>query len=93
MISLMVRLVEMTVALPAISRSFSRAYSAATTGVPYVIVGDLEQGALANFPAGQEIQFKFDEMTLATSDLVRVIGRMPVALGVVAPKAFCKITK
>lgn len=69
------------------------AYSAATTGVPYVIVGDLEQGALANFPNGEEITFKFDEMTLATSDLVRIIGREFVGLGVVAPNAFCKITK
>ena len=69
------------------------AYSAATTGVPYVIVGDLEQGALANFPNGEEIQFKFDEMTLATSDLVRIVGRQFVGLGIVAPNAFCKITK
>lgn len=69
------------------------AYSAATTGVPYVIVGDLEQGALANFPNGEEITFKFDEMTLATSDLVRIVGRQFVGLGVVAPNAFCKITK
>ena len=69
------------------------AYSAATTGVPYVIVGDLEQGALANFPNGEEITFKFDENTLATSDLVRIIGRQFVGLGIVAPNAFCKVTK
>ena len=69
------------------------AYSAATTGVPYVIVGDLEQGALANFPAGEEITFKFDETTLATSDLVRIIGREFVGLGIVAADAFVKITK
>ena len=69
------------------------AYSAATTGVPYVIVGDLEQGALANFPNGEDIQFKFDENTLATSDLVRIIGRQFVGLGIVAPNAFCKVTK
>ena len=69
------------------------AYSAATTGVPYVIVGDLEQGALANFPNGEDITFKFDENTLATSDLVRVIGRQFVGLGIVAPNAFCKVTK
>lgn len=68
-------------------------FSAATTGVPYVIVGDLDQGALANFPNGEDIQFKYDDMTLATSDLVRVIGRQPVALGVVAPNAFVKVTK
>ena len=69
------------------------AYSAATTGVPYVIVGDLEQGALANFPNGEEITFKYDEMTDADYDLVRIIGREFVGLGIVAPNAFCKVTK
>ena len=69
------------------------AYTAATTGVPYMIVGDLEAGALANFPNGEEITFKYDDMTLATSDLVRIIGRQYVAVGVVAPNAFCKVTK
>ena len=70
-----------------------KAYSAASTGDAYAIVGDLEYGALANFPAGDDIKFKYDDMTLATSDLVRVIGRMPVALGVVAPGAFVKVCK
>ena len=69
------------------------AYSAASTGDTYAIVGDLDQGALANFPNGEEITFKYDEMTLATSDLVRVIGRQFVGLGVVAPDAFVKIQK
>lgn len=69
------------------------AYSAATTGVPYMIVGDLDQGALANFPNGEEITFKYDDTTLATSDLVRIIGRQYVGLGVVAPDAFVKVVK
>ena len=69
------------------------AYSAATTGVPYVIVGDLEQGAIANFPNGEEITFKYDDLTDADYDLVRIIGREFVGLGIVAPNAFCKITK
>ena len=69
------------------------AFSAATTGVPYVLVGDLEQGALANFPNGEDITFKFDENTLATQDLVRIIGREYVGLGIVAPNAFVKVTK
>lgn len=69
------------------------AYSAATTGVTYAIVGDLDQGALANFPNGQEIDIKYDNVTLMTNDLVRVLGREFVALGVVAPDAFVKITK
>ena len=70
-----------------------KSYAAASSGDAYLLVGDLDQGALANFPNGEEIQFKFDELTLATSDLVRVIGRMPVAVGVVAPGAFCKVVK
>lgn len=70
-----------------------KAYSAASANEAYLIVGDLDQGALANFPNGESIQFKFDELTLATSDLVRVIGRMPVAVGVVAPDAFVKVCK
>lgn len=70
-----------------------KAFSAASSGETYMIVGDLEQGALMNFPSGQDITFKLDDMTLATSDLVRVIGRMFVAEGVVAPGAFVKVTK
>ena len=67
------------------------AFTAATTGVTYAIVGDLGQGALANFPNGEEIQFKFDDQTEMTKDLIRVLGRKYVALGVVAPNAFVKI--
>lgn len=70
-----------------------KTFAAATTGGCYAIVGDLEQGALANFPNGENIQMKYDDMTLATSDLVRVIGRLPVALGVVGPNSFCRIVK
>ena len=69
------------------------AYAAATTGDTYVIVGDLDQGALANFPNGEGIEFKFDDTTLMTSDLVRVLGREYVGIGVVAPDAFVKIQK
>ena len=79
--------------LPVVFNNTIKAYSAASTGDTYMIVGDLDQGAIANFPAGEEITFKFDEMTLATQDLVRVIGREYVALGVVAPNAFVKVKK
>ena len=69
------------------------AYAAASTGDTYVIVGDLDQGALANFPNGEGIEFKFDDTTLMTSDLVRVLGREYVGIGVVAPDAFVKVQK
>ena len=79
--------------LPVIFNNTITAYSAATTGVTYAIVGDLDQGALANFPNGEEINIKYDETTLMTNDLVRVLGRQYVGLAVVAPNAFVKITK
>lgn len=79
--------------IPVVFNNTITSFDAASTGDTYMIVGDLEQGALANFPAGEEITFKYDDMTLATSDLVRVIGREYVALGVVAPDAFVKVKK
>lgn len=79
--------------LPVVFNNTITAYSAATTGVAYMIVGDLDQGALMNFPNGEEITFKFDEMTLKKQDLIEVLGREYVAIGVVADKAFVKVTK
>lgn len=69
------------------------AYSAASTGDTYVIVGDLEQGALINYPDGDGISFKFDDMTLKKQDLIEVLGRQYAAIGVVAPNAFVKVSK
>ena len=79
--------------LPVVFNNTITAYSAASTGDTYAIVGDLGEGALANFPAGEGIEFKFDNMTLKKADLIEVLGRQFVALGVVAPDAFVKITK
>lgn len=69
------------------------AASAATTGETMMIVGDLGQGALMNFPAGDGVDFKFDDTTLMTQDLIRVLGRQYVGIGVVAPNAFVKVNK
>ena len=69
------------------------AYSAATTGVTYAIVGDLGHGAIANFPNGEGIDFKFDELSQKKLDLIEVLGREYIGLGVVAPGAFVKIVK
>lgn len=68
-------------------------FEAATTGVTYAIVGDFGVGAQANFPNGEEINIKFDDLSLAEADLVKIVGREFVGLGVVAPNAFVKITK
>ena len=69
------------------------AYSTASSGDVYAIVGDFNHGAIANFPNGQEIELKFDDKTLMTSDLVRILGRKFVATEPVADKSFCLIAK
>lgn len=65
--------------------------STATTGT-WLIVGDFGTGAQANFPAGDEISIKMDDISDAPADLVRFIGREFVGLGLVADKAFCRVT-
>lgn len=77
--------------LPVVFNDSLSAFSAATTGVPYAIVGDLGVGAQANFPNGEGIEIKFDNLTKMEYDLVRILGREFVGIGVVGPNAFCKI--
>ena len=79
--------------LPVYFENTLPAYTASgTTGSTWLIVGDFGQGAQANFPNGDEITIKFDDLSLAEADLVKIVGREYVGLGVVADKAFCKIT-
>lgn len=78
--------------LPVLFNDSISAFSAATTGVTYAIVGDLGLGAQANFPNGDDIEIKFDDKTLMEKDLIRILGREYVGLGIVAPNAFVKIT-
>ena len=70
-----------------------KSYNAASSGDTYAIVGDFGWGAQANFPNGDGITFKYDDLSLAEQDLVKIVGRLPVALGIVAPQAFVKIVK
>ena len=77
--------------LPVVFNNSLSTFSAATTGVCYAIVGDLGVGAQANFPSGDEIEIKMDEISKMEYDLVRILGREFVGLGVVGPNAFCKI--
>ena len=64
---------------------------AGTTGSTWAIVGDFGVGAQANFPNGDDITLKYDDLTYAPQDLVQITGREYVALGAVADKAFTKI--
>lgn len=57
------------------------------------IVGSLTDGAHANLPNGQEVEFKIDSTSLAltSADMVGILGRMYVGVGVVRDGAFCVI--
>lgn len=62
------------------------------TGVR-AIVGSLRDGVHANLPNGQEVEFKIDDTSLAltSADMVGILGRMYVGIGVVRDGAFCVI--
>lgn len=77
--------------LPVVFNNSIKAIGSALSGDTFAIVGDFGQGAIANFPNGEGIAFKFDDKTDMESDLVRILGRQYVGLGVVAPNAFVKI--
>lgn len=69
------------------------AFGTAGTGDTYVIVGDFGYGFQCNFPAGNDIKLTLDNLSLAEKDLVKIVGRQFVGMGVVAPFAFVKVTK
>lgn len=79
--------------LPVLYNNTIASFDAATTGVPYMIVGDLGEGALANYPAGDEITIKQDDLSLAEKDLIKFVGRQYVGVEVVSPNAFVKVVK
>lgn len=70
-----------------------KSFTAASTGDTYMIVGDFGEGALANFPSGEEITIKVDDKTLMAQDLVRILGRQFVGLGIIGPDAFVRVVK
>ncbi len=56
------------------------------------IVGDLA-GVQANLPEGDGVKFKFDDLSLAEKDLVKIVGRLYAAIEVVGPAMFCNIVE
>lgn len=70
------------------------AYDTADEEAVYGIVGDLGQGALANFPNGTDtVDFKFDELSRKKEGLVEILGKQYIGLGLVADKAFALLVK
>lgn len=68
------------------------AYSSTATTGTWLIVGDFGRGAQANFPNGDEITLKYDDLSEAEADLVKIVGREYVGLGLVGDKCFCRVT-
>ena len=68
------------------------AYSAASNNQIYAIVGDLK-GAQVNYPEGEGIVIKYDDLSEAEADLVKIVGRQYAAHALTARKMFCNIKK
>ena len=78
--------------LPVLFNNSLPAYDTADGGDVYAIVGDLK-GAQVNYPEGEGVVIKYDELTEAEADLVKVVGRQYAAHALTAPGRFCNIKK
>ena len=68
------------------------AYSSASDNAMYGLVGDLK-AFQANYPEGEDVIIKWDDLTLAEDDLVKVVARQYVGLGVTAPGRLVRLCK
>jgi HK97 family phage major capsid protein len=68
------------------------AYDAASANAVYAIVGDL-RGAQVNYPEGEGVVIKWDDLSESEKDLVKVVGRQYAAHAVTAPFRFTNIAK
>jgi len=78
--------------LPVIFNNSLDSYTSASNNEVYCIVGDLK-GLQYNFPEGEGVVLKFDDLSLAEKDMVKIVGREYVAHDVTAPYRFCNIAK
>lgn len=67
--------------IPRVYSSHLPAYSTASTNDVYAIVGDLS-AVRVNFPAGDGMVIKYDELTRKKEDIVEVLGRQYAGHGI-----------
>ena len=84
--------VDPFVGLERVYTSALPAYSTADTNAVYAIVGDLS-GAQVNYPEGDGVVIKYDDLTEAEEDLIKIVGRQYAAHGVTGPGKFVNVTK
>ena len=78
--------------LPVLYTSALPAYSTASDNAVWMIVGDLD-GAQVNYPEGEGIVTKYDDLTEAEADMVKVHGRQYAGYGVTGPGRFVNVKK
>ena len=78
--------------LPVLYSNALPAYSTADTNAVYAIVGDLN-GAQVNYPEGEGVILKYDDLSEAEADMIKVVGRQYAAHAVTAPGRFVNLTK
>lgn len=78
--------------LPVAFSSALTAYDSASTNEVYAFVGDLS-GVQVNYPEGDGIVIKYDDVTEAEQDMVKIVGRQYAAHALTACGRFCNIAK
>lgn len=83
---------DWTMGLPVLFSSALKAYSAASATNVYAFVGDLA-GIQVNYPEGEGVVIKYDDLSEAEADLVKIVGRQYAAHALTAPGRFANICK
>lgn len=78
--------------MPVLFNNSLPAYDTASANAVYAIVGDLN-GAQINYPEGEGIVLKYDDLSQSEKDLVKIVGRQYVAHALTASGRFCNIKK
>ena len=78
--------------MPVLFNNSLPAYDSASTNAVYAFVGDLS-GVQVNYPEGDGIVIKYDDVTEAEADLVKIVGRQYVAHALTACGRFCVVAK
>lgn len=78
--------------LPVLFTTELPAFSAASANAIFMIVGDLD-GVQVNYPEGDGVVIKWDDLSLAEKDMIKVVGRQYAAHAVTANGRFCNFKK
>lgn len=69
-----------------------KSFASASEDDVVIEIGDLK-GVTANFPNGEGVQIKIDDKSMAEYDLVKIVGREFVGIGVTGPGMLVNVVK